>query len=114
MDAIFAGATPNTLTPLQLLQIIDCIEGFLKVRNAAVGPISLSAQENRPGSVLRETRRDLIGSYVKVMTPKLAAITDKVLKNLFDHKDELVRVKECCIARISCYSNMFVCLRRLN
>jgi hypothetical protein len=66
-----AGSTPSRLNPLQLLQVIDCIEGFLRVRSAAVGPLQLTQSENRPGQVLRETRRDVIEKYLEVMAPRL-------------------------------------------
>jgi hypothetical protein len=54
--------------------VIDCIEGFVAVRKRALGSMSLSPQEKRPGAVLRETRRDMITRYMDVMGPKLHSI----------------------------------------
>lgn len=94
---VFAGKTPSQLSPMQLLQIIDCIEGFLKVRLNAVGSLSLTAQENRPGNVLRETRRDMIAKYVDVMAPKLRSITDNVLNTLLTKNTTLVSKADTCM-----------------
>lgn len=88
-----AGATPSSLSPMQLLQLIDCIEGFLRVRTTAVGTLELSPQENRPGNVLRETRRDMIAHYVDVMAPKLHSIADKVLNELLTKQASLIKRK---------------------
>jgi len=67
------------------------VESFLKMRAGAVGSLSLTVQENRPGSVLRETRRDMVAKYVHVMAPKLRNITDGVLRSLFEKGDAMVR-----------------------
>jgi len=90
LSPLTTGSTPSRLNPLQLLQVIDCVEGFLKVRLNAVGSLSLAAQENRPGQVLRETRRDLIVQYLEIMAPKLQGITDKMLRKLLEGKENLV------------------------
>lgn len=85
------GLGPTTLSPKQLLQLIDCIEGYMNVRKRSVGAMTLSSQEKRPGHVLRETRRDLMSRYTAVMGPKLHGIAEKVLRNLFDKKADLVK-----------------------
>jgi hypothetical protein len=87
------------------------------VRRNVVGQLALSAQENRPGNMLRETRRDMISRYIEVgatarsgwwgeavggtpaphrvkraqvMGPKLADITSGVLQRLFTKSEEMV------------------------
>ncbi len=90
LNPLTTGSVPSRLNPLQLLQVIDCVEGFLLVRVHAVGSLHLAAQENRPGQVLRETRRDLIAQYLEIMAPKLQGITDKVLRKLLEGKENLV------------------------
>jgi hypothetical protein len=86
-----AGVAPEKLSPKQLLQLIDCIEGFVSVRKRALGSMQLTAQEKRPGDVLRETRRDMIGQYMAVMGPRLRRIAEKVLNQLFQKKGDAVR-----------------------
>jgi Exocyst complex component Sec6 len=60
------------------------------VRSNAVGQLQLTAQENRPGQMLLESRRGLIETYVAVMLPRLQAITDKVLNNLLTKRADIV------------------------
>ena len=74
LTPLTTGNGPAALSPKQLLQVIDCIEGFVAVRRRALGSMSLSAQEKRPGAVLRETRRDMISRYMDVMGPKLHGV----------------------------------------
>lgn len=91
LTPLTTGTAPNSLSPKQLLQLIDCIEGHADARKRAVGSMTLSAQEARPGFLLRETRRGLIGRYMDVMGPKLHTLTEKVLARLMQEKGALVR-----------------------
>jgi hypothetical protein len=91
LTPLTTGIAPSRMSPKQLLQVIDCIEGFIKVRKRALGNMSLSQQEKRPGDVLRETRRDMINRYMDTIGPKLHGIAEKVLRNLFEKKADLVK-----------------------
>ncbi len=44
LTALSTGHGPRLLSPKQLLQIIDCIEGFLMTRKRCLGAMTLSAQ----------------------------------------------------------------------
>jgi Exocyst complex component Sec6/PH domain len=91
LDPLTTGNGPSQLGTKQLLQVIDCIEGFVSVRRRALGAMTLTTQEKRPGQILRETRRDMINKYMDVIGPKLHAVSSKVLAKLFSGRGELVR-----------------------
>lgn len=91
LTPLTTGVGPSLLSPKQLLQVIDCIEGFIATRKRALGGMQLAPHEKRPGNVLRETRRDMITKYVEVMGPKLASVKDQVLSRLSSQRSELVR-----------------------
>lgn len=90
LTLLTTGTGPSSLTSKQILQLIDCIEGFTSVRKRALGGITLSAQEAKPGLLLRETRRSLITRYMEVMGPKLHDVALKVLNKLRAGKGEMV------------------------
>ena len=67
LTPLTTGNGPSALSSKQVLQVIDCIEGFISIRRRALGSMQLSVQEKRPGDVLRETRRDMIGRCVTII-----------------------------------------------
>ena len=49
LTPLTTGNGPAALSSKQVLQVIDCIEGFVVTRRRALGSMQLSVQEKRPG-----------------------------------------------------------------
>lgn len=93
LSPMCTGDTPNRLSAKQLLQIVDCMEGYFNVRKKALGGMTLSEQENKWYGLLRDARYQMIGRYVSFMGPKLQTLTQKVLNNLLSKRsDALLRI----------------------
>ena len=92
LTALTSGRAAESLSGKQILQLIDCIEGYGNVRKRSLGTnLQLSAQEQRPWQLLLESRQFLIQCYMETMGPKLHSISEKVLSKLTSERDSLVR-----------------------
>jgi hypothetical protein len=92
LTALTTGRAAESLSGKQILQLIDCIEGYGNVRKRSLGTnLQLSSQEQRPWQLLLESRQFLIQCYMETMGPKLHSISEKVLSKLTSERDALVR-----------------------
>jgi len=92
LTALTSGRAAENLSGKQILQLIDCIEGYGNVRKRSLGTnLQLSPQEQRPWQLLLESRQFLIQCYMETMGPKLHSISEKVLSKLTSERDALVR-----------------------
>ncbi len=76
LGSLTTGHAPSLLKPAQLLQLLDCIEGYLAARGEALGGAQLGEAEGGAGGELREQRAALADIYLSHIKKKLRDIVN--------------------------------------